>query len=379
MIQKINPMVYRFGFVALLVSGLAVQSFAEDPDLQQRQDAIVVRAVERMKGFDYRSNEKVREAIDRHIRRVKGTSEFVKLVKRFRPQGIEELLVETLAGENQSVAVEAADLLLQTDSGRKTVRMLLKDENAPVGLIDVLGLLGNGRANNLLAEVASDSEKPFAPRRAAVGGLARSNNGQQTLIRLAKEKQLVPDTHLIAGALLSRSNNEAIRRDAAKLLPQPAQKDAKPLPPIDKLAAMQGSAANGLKLFRGTATCANCHIVDKYGKEVGPNLSEIGSKLSREAMLTAILAPSAGISHNYEQYTALTDSGQVIAGLKISETEQEVVIRTSDAIDRKLPAEEIVELKKSEQSLMPENLHHITGQSGLIDIIEYMVTLKKKG
>ena len=80
--------------------------------------------------------------------------------------------------------------------------------------------------------------------------------------------------------------------------------------------------------FRGVGTCANCHIVNKFGKDVGPDLSEIGSKLSREAMYTSILDPSAGISHNYENYIVVTASGQVINGLKMSETPDEVVIRT---------------------------------------------------
>lgn len=142
---------------------------------------------------------------------------------------------------------------------------------------------------------------------------------------------------------------------------------------------MTGNADDGLKLFRGAATCANCHQVGQHGKEVGPNLSEIGSKLSREAMLTSILDPSAGISHNYENYKVLTDSGQVITGIKVNETDSEVVIRTADAIDRKIAKNEIELLRKSDKSIMPENLHHSFDQKGLVDLIEYMVTLKKKG
>ena len=134
-----------------------------------------------------------------------------------------------------------------------------------------------------------------------------------------------------------------------------------------------------MKLFRGVATCANCHIVGDHGKEVGPNLSEIGSKLSREAMLVSILDPSAGISHNFEQFNVLTSGGgQVITGVKVSESDSEVVIRTAEAIDRRIPQEDIEQIKKSEKSIMPENLHHLFDQKGLIDIVQYMTTLKKK-
>jgi putative heme-binding domain-containing protein len=348
-------------------------------DAQARQDAVIVRALERMKGDGYLANPETRAAVMRHIERSQGTPEFMKLVKRFQPPGIETELIATLNGGDRSAAVESAEMLLEMDAGRKAVRRRLESGETAMTVIETLGLLGNGRANHFLSEVAADAERPYAERRAAVAGMARTPRGGKRLIEMAKQKTLAGDMFLVAGALLARSEDQAVRKAAADVLPQPEQKDAKPLPPIDELAKLSGDAANGLKLFRGTATCANCHIVDEYGKDVGPNLSEIGSKLSREAMLTSILAPSAGISHNYENFSVLTDEGQVITGLKISETDDRVVIRTADAIDRTIPTETIVTIKKSDKSIMPENLHHITGQQGLIDIVEYMTTLKKKG
>ena len=352
---------------------------ADSETAQARQDAVIVRAIERMSGYDYRSNPAVKAAVMRQIERSQGTPEFMKLVKRFQPEGIETKLIKTLTGSDRSAAVESAELLLELEPGRGEVRKLLRSGDQTVNVIETLGLLGNGRANYMLTEVATDAERPYQQRRSAVAGLARTKDGQNRLVDLASKKKLVGDTFLVAGALLARSDDAKIREIAAKVLPQPAQKDAKPLPPVDELAKQSGDAAAGLKLFRTTGTCANCHIVGEFGKDVGPNLTEIGSKLSREAMLTAILAPSAGISHNYENFSVLTDEGQVITGLKISQTEQEVVIRTAEAIDRKIPAESIEAIKKSEKSIMPENLHHMTGQKGLIDIVEYMTTLKKKG
>ena len=361
--------------LALIVE---IQNLPADDPAQVRSDAVIVRALERMKGFDYRSHDQVRQAVHRHIDRSQGTPEFIGLVKRFQPAGIEKKLLVSLLADDRSAAVEAAELLLEMDAGRRQVRNLISDDSQAVGVIETLGLLGNGRANHLLSEVASDQERIYEPRRTAVAGLARTKPGQQKLLELVKAKTLVGDTHLVAGALLSRSQHADVRNAASKLLPQPAQKDAKPLPPIDELAKMNGDAANGLKLFRGKGTCSNCHIVDKFGKDVGPNLSEIGSKLSREAMLTSILAPSAGISHNYENYSVLTEDGQVITGLKVSETDSQVVIRTAEAIDRKLSKDDVVTLKKSDKSIMPENLHHITGQQGMLDVVEYMTTLRKK-
>lgn len=379
-------MTCRFSYVllaclllpSLLLPGLLFAAENTDDDAAQaRRDAVLVRAIERMQDFNYREHPEVIAAIDRQLHRTQGTPEFIRLVKKFQPAGIEKQLIETLVGDNRSAAVEAAVLLLEMEHGRPLVRQRLIDKAHGLVVAEVLGLLGNGRAIYFLSEITRQAEQPFDLRRAAVVGLARSKGGQKKLIEQADQKQLVGDTWLIAGALLARSDDESLRKAAGRVLPRPAQKDAKPLPPVDQLAKAKGDAVAGMKLFRGVATCANCHIVNGHGKDVGPNLSEIGSKLSREAMLTAILLPSAGISHNYENYVVLTAEGQVIAGLKMSETDREVVIRTADAIDRKIDVDDIESMKKSEKSVMPENLHHLFGQQGLVDLVEYMATLKK--
>ena len=375
--SKFNCLIVA-GCVVIAGQGFASLAFGDESSI--RQDAIIVRAVERMKDYDYTKNADVKAAISRHIERSKGTPEYLKLLKQFRPDGLKDKLRSLIFAGDNSSAVEAANMLLNSENGHRDVRPLVqsKDTEQAKRMAAVLGLLGDGRSVWLLSELAKDAEKPYDLRRIAVGGMAKNRHGQQTLLELVRKKELVGDTHLVAGALLARSQDAAIRDEAGKLLPMPAAKDQKPLPPIDALAQIKGNVDAGLKMFRDKGTCANCHVVGKHGKEVGPNLSEIGSKLSREAMITSILAPSAGISHNYENFSVLTDSGQVIVGLKVSETPTEVVIRTAEAIDRKISTDEIEEIKKSEKSIMPENLHHLTGQQGLIDVVEYMMSLKKK-
>ncbi len=369
-----------------LITGIFVLAFCvtasgDNDDLRARNDAIIVRALERMPGYDYAGDEHVQGAITRHLSRQEGTSEYLKLARKFRPDGISEKLQEMLLGDiSDSIKVEAAAMLAESENGPKLLRQMLANENPQeaASVAYTLGLLGNGRAVHMLGEVAGDVERPFDVRRNAVVGLTRNKNGEKSLLELAASGELAADTRMLAGGILARSDDANVRRRAAELLPQPQQKDREPLAPIDQLASIKGNAEAGLKLFRGVATCANCHIVDDHGKEVGPNLSEIGSKLSREAMFTSILDPSAGISHNYESYNVLTVSGQIINGVKISETPNDVVIRTAEAIDRKIPQNEIDQIKKNEKSIMPDNLHHTVDQGGLVDIVQYMTTLKKK-
>jgi putative heme-binding domain-containing protein len=150
------------------------------------------------------------------------------------------------------------------------------------------------------------------------------------------------------------------------------------LPPIAQLASRQGNPEQGKKVFDSSGTCAQCHQVQGGGKNVGPDLSEIGTKLSREAFYVSILEPSAGISHNYEAYVALLDDDSVVTGLKINETGDEVILRDAKGIDRKLAKKEIEEIKKSDKSLMPDNLHEALSEGDLVDLVAYLETLKKK-
>ena len=80
--------------------------------------------------------------------------------------------------------------------------------------------------------------------------------------------------------------------------------------------------------------CRNCHKIAGQGKEVGPDLSEIGSKLTREALYVSILDPSAGISHNYEMYLIELASGNIVSGVIISRTDDAVVLKDKEAIEK---------------------------------------------
>ena len=118
-------------------------------------------------------------------------------------------------------------------------------------------------------------------------------------------------------------------------------------------------------------------MVDGVGREVGPNLSQIGDKLGREALFTSILYPSAGISHNYEMYTLVTESGTVESGLMISETDDALTLRTMEGIDRRFDRGEVLEMTRQEVSLMPADLQKLLSAQELVDVVEYLTTLKK--
>ena len=94
-------------------------------------------------------------------------------------------------------------------------------------------------------------------------------------------------------------------------------------------------------------------------------------------MYAAILAPSAGISHNYESFAARTDDDEVVIGLMVSDTPQSVTIKDAKGIEKTIKRENLAEIKKQEKSLMPENLQETMSEQGLVDLVEYLMSLKK--
>ena len=130
-------------------------------------------------------------------------------------------------------------------------------------------------------------------------------------------------------------------------------------------------------MFHNAATCGKCHVVNGEGKEVGPNLSEIGGKLGKDALLISILDPSAGISHNYESYSAVTDDGKSISGVLVSKTDSEIVLKDINAIAHTLKAAGVDEFKKLPTSLMPADLQKLMSPQDLVDVVAYLLTLKK--
>ena len=224
--------------------------------------------------------------------------------------------------------------------------------------------------------IIKDKEQDLELRRQATRALARNKTGAEELIKLAQGKQLAKELEIAAGSALATSTSKDIRAAAEKLFGAPTTKDKKPLPSIGDLVKQKGDANKGKTVFAKAGKCADCHQVNGVGKEVGPNLSEIGKKLSREAVFDSILYPSASISHNFETYVIETKQGTTANGVLVSKTPGEVTIKGPDALLRTFKTADIDTFNRSPISLMPADLHQEMSTQELVDLVEYLLTLR---
>lgn len=335
-------------------------------------------AISRIKPFDIATRPELKPEMDRILDSQKGRPQFVTLVDKFQiVDRYPDLLALAQSKSDEQIGIDAIRVLLakkQTELLRAALAS--KEESKAVGTATALSNSGEGSAADLLLPLVKDESLPLDLRREAIKGASRSKVGSKELAVMAETKPFDESLIPAVSAALHGSSYEEARAVASKLFPLPAGKDAKPLPSLSDLAKMKGNAANGDRLFTSTGKCNTCHVVNGAGKEVGPNLSEIGTKLSRQAMYEAIVFPSAGISHNYESWLLVLKNGTTHTGIITSDEADKVSIKGSDAIVRSFPTADIEERVKQKISLMPADVAKTLSVDELADLVEYLTTLK---
>lgn len=351
-------------------------------DLERTQEVAFVRgeALNRISSLDFEKHPEYKTALDAILDSQAGTLQFITLVDKFE---LEERYPEVLKlAQNKpdtQEGVAAATLLISKKQWPLLKQAILsKEPKESEATLQVLGNTGSGALVGLLLPIVNDDSQDAELRRQAVRALAKTRNGAQRLVALAQQKKLNATLTPAVAAGLHTAQWRDIKEQAEKLFPSPPSKNNKPLRPISELVKLSGDPTRGKLLFNTTGTCAKCHIVNDIGKEVGPNLSEIGSKLSPQAMFESILFPSAGVAHNYETYMIVTEDGTSINGVMVSDTPESVTLKGADAIPKTVKKSAIEEMVKQKISLMPADVQKLLTEQELVDIVKYMQTLKKK-
>ena len=344
-----------------------------------RRDQLIIEAMLKLPEQKLAEKEELAEVVVRVLSRTKDRAEQLRILKQLGTKDSVARLIELgMSGDVDSTSVAAFEALLAADKGGDLKPNVLSSKVETASRAAEVLALCNGRGTvKLMSDLLHDAKALPEARLALAKGLARTDPGAQVLLDSARAGKLPSEVRFVVGSALRTNRKDEIRKAAVELFPSPKSLGKEPVPPLAELLTKTGDAGSGEKVFKTTGTCANCHQVRGQGKVVGPDLTEIGSKLTREAMLVSILDPSAGISHNFESFSALLESGQVVVGLMVSQTDDKVTLKDAQGIERSMPKSEIEQLKKQEKSLMPDNLIEALSTKDLVDIVEYMLTLKK--
>jgi putative membrane-bound dehydrogenase-like protein len=278
--------------------------------------------------------------------------------------------VEAL-GEIHGPIVRFLDQLIADASG--------KPSSSPVAEAAVRTIPRFYDARTKLIELVISREFPLGLRREALKALAGQQNGAQRIIELARNKRLPDDLKTEAVTLLLSHRDRQVRTAAAAVLPVPTLAGGRPLPPFSMLIRRDGDAERGKAVFfrAGLNSCSSCHRVRGQGQWVGPDLSTIGTKYGKDELLRSILNPSAAIGLSYRSAVVGLADGRVVTGLPVEDSPERLVIKTADGQRLALRRAEIEDRKTSDVSLMPEGLAQTLGDQELVDLLEFLSTLRE--
>ncbi|MFO0428075.1 MAG: PVC-type heme-binding CxxCH protein [Planctomyces sp.] len=325
------------------------------------------------------SDPTVQKAVGRSLECFRDTDLYVSIARRFRPPEALPGLVELVRkNTTEQSGFNAASAVIEQGKTDLLTEELRKSPPAQAVLIaELIGKAATPAIVKPLLSVIQDDSLDMEVRRVSIRALSSVNEGDLAIAELAAQKTLPEELTPAVAAALHSSAIPEIRNTARKLFPLPASQDNHATPPITELIGMKGDTTKGRLVFFTNGTCHKCHVVGDMGREIGPNLTEIGSKLSPEAMFESILFPSAGISHNFESWTVVLSNGTSANGILVSQTDDAVSIKGDDALTRTFSRTEIDELVKQKISLMPADLTKTMSPQDIADVVAYMKTLKK--
>jgi putative heme-binding domain-containing protein len=231
-----------------------------------------------------------------------------------------------------------------------------------------------------LQAILTAKDAPLTQRQSAAAALAGSRSGTQWLLAANDKKDLPDDLKPEIGRLLRNSPHQDLRNQAMIAFPLAGKLDPKKLPAIPVLATRKGNTEKGQQILAASVNnemqCLKCHTIRGIGGQVGPDLSMIGKKASRENLVESILLPSKAMANEYQTWVLETKNGLLLTGLIVEETADAVTLRDANGKDTQVAKKDIETRNKDPKSLMPENLVVTMTEDDLIDVVEYLATLK---
>jgi putative heme-binding domain-containing protein len=357
--------------------GLSRLAAAQPDNAEAGRRAVNLEALSRLKGLDLEANPAVKAVVLKLLDQVQGTPEFVQIVRDFKILGQTDGLLDVAAKDPSGASgAEAMRLVLQAGDTNAVLSALATTNAAEI--IEALGNTGQNETVPLLKWVVTELSRPVATRKKAVVAMAKTQEGAAALLEMARAQTLPQDLRLTAGSELNTARWEAIKTEAAQVLPPPRTQSAQPLPPIYELVKRKGDPHNGAAVFRRESVgCYKCHQVNGEGTDFGPNLSEIGTKLAKDAIYESILDPSAGIAFGYEAWQLDLKNGDDALGLIVSETNDELALKTVGGIVTRYKKGDILRRTRQKLSIMPAGLEQTMSAGELADLVEFLATLRK--
>jgi len=140
-----------------------------------------------------------------------------------------------------------------------------------------------------------------------------------------------------------------------------------------RMAERPGNAVRGKVIFR--ENCSACHRLEGVGEAVGPDLASVQHR-GPDVVLANILDPNREVLPQYYTYLLATDAGTTLTGLIAAETGNTVTLRQADGKSETVQRANILSLRSTGLSAMPEGLEAKIDVPAMADLLAYLGPVK---
>ncbi len=229
-----------------------------------------------------------------------------------------------------------------------------------------------------IKKLVQSADAPAALKTIALERASDSVAGSLALLRLIDEGNLSDEMRKAVVSRATRHVDAGIRVLYERFIPEadrPKRLGAAVKP--DDILALVGDDNRGRSIFfkSSAARCKSCHQVNGFGTKIGPDLSQIGKKYERRALLETILEPSKAIAPEFVMHLVETTGGEVHAGFITEQNDKELVLKNVEGKSIRVPKADVVTTQPQKQSMMPELvLQDITAQDAA-DLLAFLASL----
>jgi len=282
-------------------------------------------------------------------------------------------------------ALQAVTLLGGKDSQQVLSDLAVSQDVEPVraGALALLVSLDAGEASRLAVEWLRRSTDPAAQARVTTAFLQQK--GAPAVLAKALTDQTLPEdvAKIVLRTVTASGRQEpdlvAAISAAGNITSQPKVLSADEMNALVQTIRESGNPERGEKIFRRQElNCLKCHAIGGAGGKVGPDLVSIGSSAQVDYLVDSILQPNKAVKEGYHSVVVQTDEGKVMTGIKLRQTDTELLLRDVEDREFSIPLNTIEEQAPG-TSLMPAGLVDKLTRPELIDLVRFLSELGKPG
>ena len=251
---------------------------------------------------------------------------------------------------------------LKTDAARNAMLQLISQPNPSPLVLEAIRALGEIGGENVGDDLVQ-RWKSFTPeaREAVVQMLASRKRWAFSLLGAIENKSIaVNELPASVVRTLTQSKDDGIRLRAINDIGRVRPPDADKLKiiAVKKKMILDGQA--DLKAGHEIAkkTCLVCHKFYGEGAEVGPDLTGSG-RSTLDALLANVIDPNQVVGKGYENVEVETKDGRSLSGRMVENTDSHVKLLSIGPKEDVIPKPDIVSLRVSQLSVMPEGLEQM--------------------